>query len=120
MAWSCWSYNSFEHADRAAGTCGDDNHLRPSEEILFFLGAVGFVLMPLPLLGHPRRCRPQAVALPGPRSSLHKIFSRDRVSSNSENYAISAEILRGPGGANPHRSRAGAQAAQPEDSNKMD
>src|SRR5262249_8771392 len=49
----------FEHADRAAGTSGDDNHRRPQEEIPFFLGVVGLVLMPLPRLGHPRRCRPQ-------------------------------------------------------------
>src|SRR5215510_7413625 len=50
---------TLEYADRAAGTGGDDNHRRPQEEIPFFLGVVGFVLMPLPRLGHRRRCRPQ-------------------------------------------------------------
>src|SRR5262249_52751606 len=50
---------------------------------------------------------------------MDRIFKRERGASNSENYEISVEILRGRG-ANPPDPRAGAQAARPEDSNEMD
>src|SRR5262245_3294931 len=40
----------FEHADRAAGTGGDDNHRRPQEKIPFFLGVVGLCSCPFLVL----------------------------------------------------------------------
>src|SRR5262245_34097806 len=94
MAWSCWPYNSL------SSPLGPAQPRRPQEEIPFFLGVVGFVLVPLPPLGHPC-CRQQRWRCPDLRSSLYKIFGRERVSSNSENCAISVKILRAPGGANP-------------------
>ena len=96
---------TLEHADRTAGTCGDH---KPSPPTAAPSGGDPILPWCSRLRAHapssswtPSSLSTAAVALPRPRSSLHKIFSRERVSSNSENYAISVEILRGPGGANP-------------------
>src|SRR5262245_49864554 len=53
----------FEHADRAAGTCGDDNHRRqprrPQEEERILPWCSRLRGQAPSSSGHPRRCRPQ-------------------------------------------------------------
>src|SRR5215475_13133739 len=115
MAWSCWPYNSLSTPIAPRGPA---QPRRPQEEIPFFLGVVGFVLMPLPRLGHPRRCRPQRWRCP----DLGHPFTRFLV---AKGCPATRRITRFQwrfyeGREAPTRSRAGAQAAQPEDSNKMD
>src|SRR5262249_2378849 len=63
MAWSCWPYNSLS---TPIAPLGPAQPRRPQEEIPFFFGVVGFVLMPVPRLGHPDRCRPQQWRCPEP------------------------------------------------------
>src|SRR5215510_12354250 len=118
MAWKLLAVQLFEHADRVAGTGGDDNHRRPQEEIPFFLGVVGFVLVLLPRLGHPRRCRPQRWCCPDLGHPFTRFLAAKGCPATRRITRFQWRYYEGREA--PTRSRAGAQAAQPEDSNKMD